>query len=277
MILQRLPSLPLRPYIQTMWASDGVSDRQFVAMGRERMLPTGNMHLVFRLTDCPIRIFESVDDRVGQDFGFAVIAGIRSTYYVKDVESQTMETVGAILQPGVSSLLFDVAADEFAERHVSLEDVWGCRSAMLREQLQHVSSLSGRLDLLESFLSKQLAKRCDVHPAVTHFLQRISHSRSIGSIVKETGYSHKHFIQIFRKYVGASPGLYSRLLRFQHSLKLLNSTSLASVEIAQEIAYSDQAHLTREFREFAGISPGEYRKLQSNSHHVPISSGTRGR
>ncbi|HJZ11543.1 MAG TPA: helix-turn-helix transcriptional regulator, partial [Acidobacteriota bacterium] len=93
---------------------------------------------------------------------------------------------------------------------------------------------------------------------------------NIGEIVKETSYSHKHFIELFRTAVGQSPGLYFRILRFQRALKRLNDSNASLIDIALQAAYSDQAHFNREFREITGITPAEYRKSRSQTHHVPI-------
>src|SRR4051794_4374813 len=82
--IKRLPAPTLRPFIKLLWASDEKETPNAIETNRERLLPTGSMHLVFRLTDSPIRIFDSIEDYVGHGFRFGVVGGLRSEFYGKD-------------------------------------------------------------------------------------------------------------------------------------------------------------------------------------------------
>lgn len=267
MIIQRPPALPLRPFVKLFWASDQINTES--STDRERLLPTGNMHVVFRLSDQPIRIFDSVEDCKGRTFGCAVIGGLRSSYYVKDV-SQHARNVGAVLYPGAAQFLFGAPADEFAEQHTAVDDLWGRHATDVREQLKEESSLQKQLDLFELFLIKKVPQWHSIHPSVAHALKRFPFI-DVVQAVRESGYSHRQFIKLFRTTVGVSPKLYCRILRFQSVLNMLADPESSSVDIALQAEYSDQAHFNREFREFTGISPGEYRSLcRTTAHHVPV-------
>jgi hypothetical protein len=115
--IRRAPIPALRPFIKLIWASDEKAPQRLIQTDRERLLPTGSMHLVFRLCDRPIRIFETIDDYVGRNFRFGVVGGIRSGFYVKEMPGP-VRTVGALLQPGVSQLLFGVTADDLPSARV---------------------------------------------------------------------------------------------------------------------------------------------------------------
>jgi len=182
------------------------------------MIPSASMHLVFRFSDQPIRIFKSIDDPEGDVFCRGAVAGIRSSYYVKDVAASAC-TVGATLQPAACAAMFGVAADEVAGRHVALEDLWGSAARTLCNHLQETSSFERRLEIFESFLAKRLPRVSGIHPAIAHALERLSTTSAIAQIVEETGYSHRHFISLFRQSVGLSPRVYTRLIRFQQTLK----------------------------------------------------------
>ena len=50
--VKRLPRPALRPFVETLWAMDEAAPAR--ASGRrEHVIPTGRMHLVFRLSDDP--------------------------------------------------------------------------------------------------------------------------------------------------------------------------------------------------------------------------------
>ncbi|MGH9335168.1 MAG: helix-turn-helix domain-containing protein [Vicinamibacteria bacterium] len=271
MAIQRAPSPALRPFVKLLWASDEKKSESLVRVERERLLPTGAMHLVFRLCEHPIRIFNSIDDYQGQLFGVGVVGGIRSGFYVKDI-SKPVRTVGALLQPGASRLLFGAQAHELVDRHTPIQDLWGNSSRQLWERLQEAGNLRKQLEVFELCLAQRLPRVCGIHPAIAHALSRFSATTDIGEIVEETGYSHRRFIEIFRRTVGLAPRLYCRVLRFQQALKVANRRPRVSwIDVALESGYSDQAHFNREFREFTGISPGEYRlTCIADTHHVPL-------
>lgn len=267
MIIQRDPSGALRPFVKLLWASDEPENP--APANQERMIPTGSMHVVYRLSDHPIRIFESTIDDRGQDLGFGVVAGLRSRYYIKDI-CRPLRTVGAVLRPGLAGSLFGVTAQDVAERHIPIQDLWGQNSVDLLERLHRAVTLQQQLNVFESHLASKIPPNNSVHPAVAYALKVIPVRGNISKIVKETGYSHKHFIELFRTAVGQSPGLYFRIIRFQQALKRLIVPSASLIDIALQAAYSDQAHFNREFRDIAGITPGEYRNSRSESHHVPV-------
>jgi AraC-like DNA-binding protein len=116
-----------------------------------------------------------------------------------------------------------------------------------------------------------------LHPAVAHALERFAAPDSIQEVVKDSGYSHRHFIALFRRAVGLSPKRYCRVLRFQSALERVTGEEAASwIDLALEAGYSDQPHFNREFQEFAGVAPGEYRKIApAFPHHVRVSGLTR--
>lgn len=270
--IQRQPIPALRPFIKLIWAADErkpQASNRMVRTDRERLLPSGAMHLVFRLNDSPIRIFDSVDDPEGETFRRGVIGGTRAGFYVKDI-SESGRTVGAMLQPGASKLLFGAGADEFAGRHTGVDDVWGQDANRLWEALGEVMDLDRQMNIFEQFLIRRLPRVFGVHPAIAHALSRFSSTLDIGEIVNETGYSHRRFIELFRRDVGLPPKTFTRLIRFQRTLKLFEKKS-PWIDMSLEAGFSDQAHFNREFREFTGVTPSEYLLTRTgDSLHLPI-------
>lgn len=237
---------------------------------RERVLPTGAMHLVIRLSN-PLCLFDDVHDCTRREIGCAIVGGARSTYYVRDI-SKPASSVGAQLLPGASEFLFGVPADELAGRHTPLEDLWGHTAVETRERLLDGGSLERRLDIFESLLVARLPRVHGLHPAVAHALERFTTTADVREVVRETGYSHRRFIELFSRTVGLTPKLYCRILRFQSGVELIAAKESPSwVDVALTTGYSDQPHFNRQFLEFAGVTPGEYEELSPLSpNHVPI-------
>jgi AraC-like DNA-binding protein len=270
MLVSRAPRPSLRPFVKRVWAADDTSDTRPRA-ARERVLPTGSAHIAFRLSEPPLVLFDSVDDPIGRIVGHAVLGGPRSTFYVRDVSAPS-RSVGAQLEPGAASLLTGLRADELAERHTPLTEIWTRDASELRERLLETASPEHQLDLLEEFLATRLPKLRGLHPAIAHALERFSDCPDVSAVVKESGYSHRRFIALFRAAVGLTPKLYCRVTRFQSAvLHAAREPSAPLTELALAAGFSDQPHLNRDFRELAGLSPGHYRELAPQyPHHVPI-------
>jgi AraC-like DNA-binding protein len=272
MLLTRLPRPILRPFVETVWAFDESRDYARIS-DRERVLPTAKMHLVFRLSANPLRLFINENDATGQVLGHTLVGGARSVSYVRDVSTPSV-SVGAQLLPGASELLFGVPASELAGRHTMLDDLVNCRSNEIRERLFEAQTLEGRLEILELFLATRLPRVHGLHPAVAQALALFNTTNDVREVVKETGYSHRRFIALFERSVGLTPKVYCRVRRFQRVLDRASSAEGKSwVDLALDEGYSDQSHLIRQFREFACITPSEYQRLSPTSpNHVPLMS-----
>jgi methylphosphotriester-DNA--protein-cysteine methyltransferase len=76
-------------------------------------------------------------------------------------------------------------------------------------------------------------------------------------LIKKAGYSQKHIIHLFKKYVGITPKYFQRIFRFNQALHALhraipNQTNWSDI---YAIDYFDQAHFIKEFNHFTGASP----------------------
>lgn len=75
------------------------------------------------------------------------------------------------------------------------------------------------------------------------------------------GLSYRTFNRRFRSATNQSPVEYWQQLRVQTAKELLASSNLSIQEIALEVGYNDQGHLTRVFKKVLNQTPSEYRKV----------------
>jgi AraC-like DNA-binding protein len=260
----------LRPFVEVVWALDQM-EICASAKRREHVLPTGAMHIVFRLSDDPLRLFDDEHDREGRLVSTMVVGGARAGFYVRDV-SKPPCSVGAVLRPGAAEVLFGVHADELSERHTALEDLWGACAVSMRDELAELPSIEERLEVFERMMATRLPRVHGLHPAVALALRRFDATKTVQEVVRESGYSHRRFITLFSRAVGLTPKTYRRVLRFQHVLHRARTGGLASlIDAAVAGGYSDQSHFNREFREFTGVTPTEYRAAAPLApHHMAI-------
>ena len=237
---------------------------------RERVLPTGAMHLVFRVSPDPLQLFEDPESPTSHSVGHAIVGGARTGCYLRDV-SRPASSVGAMLRPGAARPLFGVSAGDLSGRHTPLEELWGSAALAIRERLLDLHTPEHQLDYFERLLLERLPRVRGVHPAIASALAHLSEGSELRSIVADSGYSHRHFIALFQNAVGLTPKRYARVLRFRDVIaRLAEEPGRPLVDVALAAGYADQPHFNRDFREMAGISPMEYRRLLPPfPHHVP--------
>jgi AraC-like DNA-binding protein len=273
----REPGPALRPFVRRLWAIDPDPLPRTGVTLRERVLPTGAMHVVFRLSEHPVRVFADGDGRLGRSVGHAVVGGARDSPYVRDM-SRPVTSVGAELHPGASAVLLGIPAGELAHRHTPLDALWGRGADEMRERLCESRSPEARLDLFESALVERLERTRTLHPAVALALEQFGVSADVREAVRRSGYSHRRFVAVFREAVGLGPKVYCRVRRFRRLLAMVAAhPGRTWADLAHEAGYSDQSHLTREFAALAGMTPGAYRLAAPRQpHHVAVAPGGAG-
>jgi AraC-like DNA-binding protein len=273
LILTRAPRPILQPFVEALWAVDATSRLSSPPARREHVLPTGQMHLAFRLSGDPLRIFEDAGDSTGYLVGDAVVGGARVVHYIRDARGPAC-SVGAQLHPGAAEALFGVPADELAGRHTPLDDLWGRDVAWMRAQLAEPTMLHQRIDRMESILVARLSAHRVIHPAVAHAIEQLRRTCSIRRVVQASGYSHRMMVSLFRRSVGLTPKQYARVLRFQRLLDTVSAASARSlVDVAMNAGYSDQAHFSRDFKAMTGVTPTHYRRVSpERPHHLHVDS-----
>lgn len=267
-MLTAAPHVSLRPFIGQLWVSGSA---QQAAAAREHVLPTGQMHLVFRLSGPPLRIFRDANDLAGSTITGPVVGGARSSFYVKEIGAPVL-SVGVQLLPGAAQALFGVSAAELADRHTPASELLGAHADSILQQLSEERDPVRQLLRLESLLAARLPRVHGLHPGVAEILGNFPHAARVEDMVRESRYSHRGFIALFRQATGLSPKRYARLMRFQQVMAALRGAPTESLSaLAHDAGYSDQAHMNREFREFAGLTPLQYKLLAPEAaHHVPL-------
>jgi AraC-like DNA-binding protein len=86
-----------------------------------------------------------------------------------------------------------------------------------------------------------------------HFQRNIS----IDDLVNITQLSRGYLIRSFKRCVGIPPYAYLIQTRINHAKKLL-AKKVPVAQVAYDIGFSDQSHLTRFFKSITGITPKQY-------------------
>jgi AraC-like DNA-binding protein len=236
------------------------------------MLPSGKAQLVIPLHDMPIRWAAPPDEASGSidwhSWSRGVVHGPQSRYYLAGPKPTGM-VVGASFLPGMAAPILGESLLELRDRHVSLEELWGYRGLELHERLAAIADPAAICRALEAELLARMRRPLLIHPAVAYALRPGASSLQprVEAIQKQSGYSPRHFIELFHSAVGLTPKHYYRVRRFSDALSRLARGDAKLADVAAVAGYSDQAHLSREFRELAGVAPSAYRPRGADSEH----------
>jgi AraC-like DNA-binding protein len=275
------PTAILSGFVDNFWLYEGYEAEHL----NERILPTGTFELVINLRENELRIYSAEEQPSGCDcFSGAVVSGAYGKGFVSDSEEEAF-IIGVHFKPGGAAPFLGVPAGELADAHVNLESLWGQSANRLREHLCDAATSAERFSLLEEGLKNHLLGPLEHHYAVSTALEafRRDATTAVREIARDVGLSQRRFIEVFKKEVGMTPKLFSRVQRFQQARAIIHRQEEAAdwAAIAIECGYFDQSHLIREFLEFSGTSPAAYlrqynRLLDQHIHikryHLPLFS-----
>lgn len=168
------------------------------------------------------------------------------------------------LTPAGSRALFGLPSGELAATTVNLDELVGRTALELSDRLRSTSDWERRFDVLqEVFL-----EACRDEPApepraeLSWAWRRLCETAGgvgVAELAREVGWSRRHLSERFRAEFGLPPKVAARILRFEQAVSLLKRrprTKLA--DLAADLGYADQAHLTREWHALAGCSPRQW-------------------
>ena len=250
------PDSRLTPYVKCFYHYESDSAAAF----EDTVFPSGCMEIIFNLgaghwqtaagdsyrTTPPVELWGQITQPLPiRSVGKNVMLGIR-------------------FLPHGAAFFLNEKADGFNNQVVDYRDVAGKPVATLYQQLLEAKTQPGRITLIETFLLNTLGrsgKKADkgaiVHDVMRE-LRRQDFFENIETIASRYGISSRYLQKLFLQYTGLTPKLYSKIHRFQHSLRLVTKKESPLTSIAYDCGYFDQSHFIREFKSFTGLTPGGY-------------------
>jgi AraC-like DNA-binding protein len=176
--------------------------------------------------------------------------------------------MGVSLKPWVGNVMFETPADEFTDKLVELADLVSDKLILSDndDDEQHFSCL-------EQYLFQLLGdRRCDDMSAF--LAQHICSSpvrQDVQSVINKIGLSKRRIEQRFLAATGLTIGAFTRKVRFQKAVTLLNNKDGERLtSIALNAGYYDQSHFISEFKYFAAVSPSAFQRQQSDLKDVLV-------
>ena len=178
--------------------------------------------------------------------------------YVEFPLGNSFNFVGIRFYPSILPQWFGIDAKELSNSNHELKNVLPTIAQFLREftPLDTLHRIGNQLD--HFFLTSWTQKKIDYDSRFYDALHLILKNHGATSIEHElkTGLSPRQMRRLFNYYIGTSPKVFSKVVRFQTILNAKPSVqSLRNSKIFYDIGFYDQAHFIKDFKALYGITP----------------------
>lgn len=274
MILQiHKPAFPLSEFVEHLVYYHGLS----IPHKLDRFLPDGNTEIIIDLTETPQYIYDNETLQEIQICRNAWVSGVR-TRPITIPSGRGSRMLIIAFQKGKAFPFYPFPINHLTDTVAEADLVFGRVFQELREQLLAARSIERMFCLVERFLLQAAGNAIETDTptrCIEYAVSGIIHNPSIQRLRQlsdEIGYSHKHFIDLFRQRVGVTPKQYLKIMRFQRAiLAIERGAFLPRHQIALESGYYDQAHFIHDFKQFSGFTPGEYMKRKTDTlNYIPV-------
>jgi len=120
--------------------------------------------------------------------------------------------------------------------------------------LRHYSTLSQPI----ASPNRSLA-HTQLQQAIDYIHTYLNRDLSLAELVRVVNISPTYFASLFKKVMGISPHQYVIKQRVERAEVMLKGTDLAIADIALQVGFSSQSHLTQQFKRLTGVTPKQVR------------------
>ncbi len=244
------PSPLIAPYVKNYWLLKTACDSPSLA----RTVPTGMMSLIFHRGN---RLLSTRNNELQPR---AFLSGQEKSFDDLQYRGQ-INMISVVFNPFGMRAFFSIPINRLNNLRVTAEDLEDKELLELERSLTSTGNDHLCILLIEQFLLKRLRYLAE------HNLQRIETAirlintgqTDVTTLADTACLSRKQFQRVFSEYVGANPKEFSRTIRFQRALHILETKpEISLTTLAYGCGYSDQSHMIKEFKAFSGYTPTEY-------------------
>lgn len=222
---------------------------------RQRVLSDPVIHLTFETGSGPLHGFPTPA---------VLVHGVVPEVFEVTLPGEGRVT-GVAFQPGAFATMFEVDASLLTGRVVPAEEILGDAVRELRDAVVAEPAESLRLELLSKHWILKIRPGISEDPAfrlvrqACELVDREDFAR-VEELADAVHASPRTLQRLFARLVGVPPLWVIRRRRLQRAVERLDRGEGCNLaELASELGFADQAHLTREFRRVIGRPPGGYR------------------
>lgn len=162
-----------------------------------------------------------------------------------------------------------VNQSEFTDLSFGLIDV----DKPLMQSFENALINSDNMESLISSLNKILLNRLTdfnsktVVSAIKNEILVHNGNISMSELASSFFYSEKHIRRLFLNYIGTSPKMFSRIVRVNYALQLMQNKHMLLNDLALQAGFFDQSHFINDFKSICSLTPHEYMRNMSDFYN----------
>jgi AraC-like DNA-binding protein len=240
----------------------------------EKFLPDGSMDLLIDLTETPKKLFHNEEGSSYTTYNKSWLSGMKTEYILIDASVSTM--IGVHFKPGGAYPFFNLPVSELNNTTIETDILWNIDIHYIRDEILSCESIQNKFLVLEKHFQAKGKGKTEPNIFIQYAIDQLQHSPQLWTIERlaaKTGFTQKHLINLFKKYIGLSPKQFARIARFQKVIAGLEQQQPVEwTSIAYDCGYYDQAHFIKEFQSFSGINPSSYLVQKGvYRNYIPVS------
>lgn len=222
----------------------------------ERVMPSAAVQLLFNLEESTMQWFDAPTPRpkTQRQVAGAAIGGPFGRPFCIETRAQR-RLVGVVLPIGTAQAWLNMPISELAHQHVAadvLPALRGLRQRLLEAPWPEVASV------MRAELRRRLTPGVPCL-ASQHALRQLAAGQTVTQTARDMGLSTKRLRRRFGAAIGLTPKQFQRVHRFRCTLaRLARCEAPRLADLALEMGYTDQAHMTHELRVLGAVTPGRY-------------------
>ena len=251
-----IPTSRLKQFIKCYY----IYESESIVAFEDTVFPSGHIEIIFNLGT---GLWQTAkDDQFVTNPPIELWGQIIRPLAVKSIGKHIM--LGIRFLPFAAGCFLNEEVEQFNNEVFDFTSITGNSVLKLHSRLMDVTNEDKRVQLVEDFLLERLSRserrlnKIAVVSSVMLEMQREDFFDNIGNVASRHGITSRYLQRLFLQYTGLTPKLYSKINRFQNSLRLVNKYHSSLTSIAYECGYSDQSHFIREFKSFTGFTPSDY-------------------
>ncbi|HMQ47098.1 MAG TPA: helix-turn-helix domain-containing protein [Saprospiraceae bacterium] len=240
----------------------------------DRLLPEGDVQLIFDLTDRPKPIFDNHSLKEIQSCRKAWFSGFR-TIPITIPSGKEDEMLIVQFRKGKAHAFLKTPMHALLNSVVDAEQVLQTTILQIWETLMEMPTPALKFHALEQELLQNYAAHLHENPFVDFAVAKIlafPNQSSIRAIADKAGYSQKHIIKLFKEQVGVTPKTFLKVIRFQKAIQQIEQKQTIDWSaVTYDCGFYDQSHFIADFKAFSGLTPTEYLYQRGEFlNYVPI-------
>ncbi len=169
--------------------------------------------------------------------------------------------LGVMFRPAGFSPFAPGAADELVDRTGDIGLVFGAEGTHLAGEAFDAGPTAAH-QVVDGFLAERVPETPQPCEAVSDLVEKVAADPAllrVEDLAERAGISPRTLQRRFAEHVGVSPKWVIRRYRlYEAAERAARGTDVRWADLAAELGYSDQAHLTREFTAALGMPPDRY-------------------